>query len=211
MKKMEKLVALILTGVMALTLFTACGGGGGVTNVNYEEYAKSAIVAAANEMAPKGVTLMSTATYDEFAADLLQSVDADGKINGSNYNMVFDHGYTEPVDKDTLKAVFYYDLRKVITKSSNTSNAENLSDKKTLETLKQRDEFDPEKVKEAVYNDKKMFTEMVNLIWKTQPTASSFSIDTVTYDKIGSAAKINGSNCYGAYAASVVIEMTMKY
>lgn len=47
MKHLKKLAALLLVGVLALSLLTACGGGGGSTSANAQ--AETAVMAAINE------------------------------------------------------------------------------------------------------------------------------------------------------------------
>ena len=47
MKKLKKFAALLLVGVMALALLTACGGGGGSTSADAQ--AETAVMAAINE------------------------------------------------------------------------------------------------------------------------------------------------------------------
>ena len=47
MKKLKKFAALLLVGVMALALLTACGGGGGSTSADGQ--AETAVMAAINE------------------------------------------------------------------------------------------------------------------------------------------------------------------
>ena len=210
MKKFKKLVALVLVGVMAMAMLTACGGGG-TSIVNYEERAKSAIVTAVNGVAPNGTTLTATEAYNNKAASILENVDKEGNVYGTNHKMTMTSGYTEPVDKETLQIVFYYDLQKIITKASNENNAENLADIKTIETLKQRDEFNPEKVKKAIQEDKALYSEIIRLVRKTQPAVNILIVDNVTYETVGSAVKItDDGNCYGAYAVNMKIEITGK-
>lgn len=47
MKHLKKLAALLLVGVLALSLLTACGGGGGSTSADAQ--AEAAVIAAINE------------------------------------------------------------------------------------------------------------------------------------------------------------------
>ena len=47
MKHLKKLAALLLVGVLALSLLTACGGGGGSTSADAQ--AETAVMAAINE------------------------------------------------------------------------------------------------------------------------------------------------------------------
>ena len=47
MKKLKKFAALLLVGVMALALLTACGGGGGSTSADTQ--AETVVMAAINE------------------------------------------------------------------------------------------------------------------------------------------------------------------
>lgn len=50
MKHLKKLAALLLVGVLALSLLTACGGGGGSTSADAQ--AENAVMAAINENRP---------------------------------------------------------------------------------------------------------------------------------------------------------------
>lgn len=50
MKHLKKLAALLLVGVLALSLLTACGGGGGSTSADAQ--AEAAVMAAINENRP---------------------------------------------------------------------------------------------------------------------------------------------------------------
>ena len=47
MKHLKKLAALLLVGVLALSLLTACGGGGGSTSADAP--AETAVMAAINQ------------------------------------------------------------------------------------------------------------------------------------------------------------------
>ena len=47
MKHLKKLAALLLVGVLALSLLTACGGGGGSTSADTQ--AETAVMAAINQ------------------------------------------------------------------------------------------------------------------------------------------------------------------
>lgn len=47
MKHLKKLAALLLVGVLALSLLTACGGGGGSTSADAQ--AETAVMAAINQ------------------------------------------------------------------------------------------------------------------------------------------------------------------
>ena len=50
MKHLKKLAALLLVGVLALSLLTACGGGGGSTSADTQ--AETAVMAAINQNRP---------------------------------------------------------------------------------------------------------------------------------------------------------------
>ena len=50
MKHLKKLAALLLVGVLALSLLTACGGGGGSTSADAQ--AEAAVMAAINQNRP---------------------------------------------------------------------------------------------------------------------------------------------------------------
>ena len=52
MKHLKKLAALLLVGVLALSLLTACGGGGGSTSADTQ--AETAVMAAINQNRPVG-------------------------------------------------------------------------------------------------------------------------------------------------------------
>ena len=54
MKKFKKLVALILVGVMAMAMLTACGGGGGSSAGPSNSQMEDLIVSAVNGARSKG-------------------------------------------------------------------------------------------------------------------------------------------------------------
>lgn len=73
MKHLKKLAALLLVGVLALSLLTACGGGGGSTSADAQ--AETAVMAAINENRP--AKLQNSSELRKIA-----NQDLDAAING---------------------------------------------------------------------------------------------------------------------------------
>lgn len=76
MKHLKKLAALLLVGVLALSLLTACGGGGGSTSADAQ--AETAVMAAINQNRPvNSVKLQNSSELRKTA-----NQDLDAAING---------------------------------------------------------------------------------------------------------------------------------
>lgn len=92
MKHLKKLAALLLVGVLALSLLTACGGGGGSTSADAQ--AEAAVMAAINEN--RSAKLQNSSELRKTAN---QSIDAaiSGKLGqlSSDFKLVLD---TKPED-----------------------------------------------------------------------------------------------------------------
>lgn len=73
MKHLKKLAALLLVGVLALSLLTACGGGGGSTSADAQ--AETAVMAAINEN--RSVKLQNSSELRKIA-----NQDLDAAISG---------------------------------------------------------------------------------------------------------------------------------
>ena len=63
MKHLKKLAALLLVGVLALSLLTACGGGGGSTSADAQ--AETAVMAAINQNRPANDKLQNSSELRE--------------------------------------------------------------------------------------------------------------------------------------------------
>lgn len=72
MKHLKKLAALLLVGVLALSLLTACGGGGGSTSADTQ--AETAVMAAINQNRP--VSSVKLQNSSELRKTANQSIDA---------------------------------------------------------------------------------------------------------------------------------------
>ena len=92
MKHLKKLAALLLVGVLALSLLTACSGGGGSTSADAQ--AEAAVLAAINENRPDKLQNSS-----ELRKTANQTIDAaiSGKLGqlSSDFKLVLD---TKPED-----------------------------------------------------------------------------------------------------------------
>ena len=76
MKHLKKLAALLLVGVLALSLLTACGGGGGSTSADAQ--AETAVMAAINQNRPvNSVKLQNSSELRKIA-----NQDLDAAISG---------------------------------------------------------------------------------------------------------------------------------
>lgn len=79
MKHLKKLAALLLVGVLALSLLTACGGGGGSTSADAQ--AETAVMAAINEKrSDKQHQLQNNPALCETAKQDLQDLNAAIKL-----------------------------------------------------------------------------------------------------------------------------------
>lgn len=77
MKHLKKLAALLLVGVLALSLLTACGGGGGSTSADAQ--AETAVMAAINQNRPvNSAKLQNSSELRKIA-----NQDLDAAISGS--------------------------------------------------------------------------------------------------------------------------------
>ena len=72
MKHLKKLAALLLVGVLALSLLTACGGGGGSTSADAQ--AEAAVMTAINQNRP--VSSVKLQNSSELRKTANQSIDA---------------------------------------------------------------------------------------------------------------------------------------
>ena len=75
MKHLKKLAALLLVGVLALSLLTACGGGGGSTSADAQ--AEAAVMAAINQNRPANDKLQNSSELRKIA-----NQDLDAAISG---------------------------------------------------------------------------------------------------------------------------------
>lgn len=91
MKHLKKLAALLLVGVLALSLLTACGGGGGSTSADAQ--AETAVMAAINEKrSDKQHQLQNNPALCETAIQDLQDLNAAIKLgNFSSSFRYVDH------------------------------------------------------------------------------------------------------------------------
>lgn len=79
MKHLKKLAALLLVGVLALSLLTACGGGGGSTSADAQ--AETAVMAAINENRP--VKLQNSSELRKIANQDLDATIKSGNLSSS--------------------------------------------------------------------------------------------------------------------------------
>lgn len=82
MKHLKKLAALLLVGVLALSLLTACGGGGGSTSADAQ--AETAVMAAINQNRPVNDKLQNSSELRETARR-----DLDAAIKLGNFSSSF--------------------------------------------------------------------------------------------------------------------------
>lgn len=128
MKHLKKLAALLLVGVLALSLLTACGGGGGSTSADAQ--AETAVMAAINENRPVGSANVKLQNSSELRRTANQTIDAaiSGKLGqlSSDFKLVLD---TNPEDGNvgfTLIAKCDYkntDLAKLIKTYTNINSS----------------------------------------------------------------------------------------
>lgn len=90
MKHLKKLAALLLVGVLALSLLTACGGGGGSTSADTQ--AETVVMAAINQNRPVNSAKLQNSS--ELRKTANQSIDAaiSGKLGqlSSDFKFVLD-------------------------------------------------------------------------------------------------------------------------
>lgn len=79
MKHLKKLAALLLVGVLALSLLTACGGGGGSTSADAQ--AEAAVMAAINEN--RSVKLQNSSELRKIANQDLDATIRSGNLSSS--------------------------------------------------------------------------------------------------------------------------------
>ena len=122
MKHLKKLAALLLVGVLALSLLTACGGGGGSTSADAQ--AKTAVMAAINQNRP--VKLQNSSELRKTAN---QNIDAaiSGKLGqlSSDFKFVLDPNPEDGSVGFTLVAKCDYkntDLAKLIKTVTNINS-----------------------------------------------------------------------------------------
>lgn len=81
MKHLKKLAALLLVGVLALSLLTACGGGGGSTSADAQ--AEAAVMAAINQNRPVNDKLQNSSELRETARRDLDAAIKLGNLSSS--------------------------------------------------------------------------------------------------------------------------------
>lgn len=81
MKHLKKLAALLLVGVLALSLLTACGGGGGSTSADAQ--AETAVMAAINQNRPANDKLQNSSELRETARRDLDAAIKWGNLSSS--------------------------------------------------------------------------------------------------------------------------------
>ena len=79
MKHLKKLAALLLVGVLALSLLTACGGGGGSTSADAQ--AETAVMAAINDN--RSVKLQNSSELRKIANQDLDATIRSGNLSSS--------------------------------------------------------------------------------------------------------------------------------
>ncbi len=125
MKHLKKLAALLLVGVLALSLLTACGGGGGSTSADAQ--AETAVMAAINQNRP--VNSVKLQNSSELRKTANQSIDAaiSGKLGqlSSDFKFVLDPNPEDGSVGFTLVAKCDYkntDLAKLIKTVTNINS-----------------------------------------------------------------------------------------
>lgn len=81
MKHLKKLAALLLVGVLALSLLTACGGSGGSTSADTQ--AEAAVMAAINQNRPANDKLQNSSELRETAKRDLDAAIKFGNLSSS--------------------------------------------------------------------------------------------------------------------------------
>lgn len=90
MKHLKKLAALLLVGVLALSLLTACGGGGGSTSADAQ--AETAVMAAINE----NRSVNSAKLQNSSELRKIANLDLDAAIKWGNLSSSFKYvGHTD--------------------------------------------------------------------------------------------------------------------
>lgn len=124
MKHLKKLAALLLVGVLALSLLTACGGGGGSTSADTQ--AETAVMAAINQN--RSVKLQNSSELRKTAN---QNIDAaiSGKLGqlSSDFKFVLDPNPEDGSVGFTLVAKCDYkntDLAKLIKTVTNINSSQ---------------------------------------------------------------------------------------
>ena len=124
MKHLKKLAALLLVGVLALSLLTACGGGGGSTSADAQ--AETAVMAAINQNRSGNDKLQNSSELRKTAN---QSIDAaiSGKLGqlSSDFKFVLDPNPEDGSVGFTLVAKCDYkntDLAKLIKTVTNINS-----------------------------------------------------------------------------------------
>lgn len=128
MKHLKKLAALLLVGVLALSLLTACGGGGGSTSADAQ--AETAVMAAINEnRSVSSVSSVKLQNSSELRKTANQSIDAaiSGKLGqlSSDFKFVLDPNPKDGSVGFTLVAKCDYkntDLAKLIKTVTNINS-----------------------------------------------------------------------------------------
>ena len=124
MKHLKKLAALLLVGVLALSLLTACGGGG---STSADAQAETAVMAAINQNRP--VSSAKLQNSSELRKTANQSIDAaiSGKLGqlSSDFKFVLDPNPEDGSVGFTLVAKCDYkntDLAKLIKTATNINS-----------------------------------------------------------------------------------------
>lgn len=124
MKHLKKLAALLLVGVLALSLLTACGGGG---STSADTQAETAVMAAINQNRP--VSSAKLQNSSELRKTANQSIDAaiSGKLGqlSSDFKFVLDPNPEDGSVGFTLVAKCDYkntDLAKLIKTATNINS-----------------------------------------------------------------------------------------
>lgn len=125
MKHLKKLAALLLVGVLALSLLTACGGGGSSTSADAQ--AETAVMAAINQNRPVNSAKLQNSS--ELRKTANQSIDAaiSGKLGqlSSDFKFVLDPNPEDGSVGFTLVAKCDYkntDLAKLIKTVTNINS-----------------------------------------------------------------------------------------
>lgn len=126
MKHLKKLAALLLVGVLALSLLTACGGGGGGGSTSADTQAETAVMAAINQN--RSVKLQNSSELRKTAN---QNIDAaiSGKLGqlSSDFKFVLDPNPEDGSVGFTLVAKCDYkntDLAKLIKTYTNINSSQ---------------------------------------------------------------------------------------
>lgn len=126
MKHLKKLAALLLVGVLALSLLTACGGGGGSTSADAQ--AETAVMAAINQNRSGNDKLQNSSELRKTAN---QNIDAaiSGKLGqlSSDFKFVLDPNPEDGSVGFTLVAKCDYkntDLAKLIKTYTNINSSQ---------------------------------------------------------------------------------------